>query len=260
LVATAAKTDYYEVLGVERDADEEAIRQAFRALARECHPDIAQAPHAEQRFRELAEAYSVLSKRESRLLYDRYGYRGRGNQGLDEALWDVGPHVERGESVHIPLELKLYEAEQGTRRLVRYEVAVRCDACAGRGVAGEPDPDCEVCGGTGRQQDVADLDVASLLQVAPCPVCGSACKHCGRSGMVSSERRLRLAIPPGIEDCAQLRVSGEGHYGGWGSVPGDLLVHVSVLPGPRDPRLVRYTAFILLIAALATLVVYVATH
>jgi molecular chaperone DnaJ len=259
-MATAAKMDYYEVLGVERDADEEAIRQAFRDLARACHPDVAQAPDAEQRFRELAEAYSVLSKRESRLLYDRYGYRGRGNQGFDEALSDVRPHVERGESVHIPLELRPYEAEQGTRRLVRYEVTVRCDACMGRGGVGEPDPDCTVCGGTGREQEVADLDVARVLQVVPCRACGSACEQCGRSGMVSSERRLRVVIPPGIEDCAQLRVGGEGHYGGWGAIPGDLLVNVTVLPEPRDPRLVRYAAFILLIAALATLVVYVATH
>jgi molecular chaperone DnaJ len=259
-MATAAKTDYYEVLGVERDADEEAIRRAFRALARECHPDVAQAPETEQRFRELAEAYSVLSKRESRLLYDRYGYRGRGNQGFDEALWDVRPYVERGESVHIPLELKPYEAHQGTRRLVRYEVAVRCDACAGRGGVGEPDPDCEVCGGTGRQREVEDLDVARILQVAPCPVCGSACEQCGRTGMVLSERRLRVVIPRGVVDGAQLRVSGDGHYGGWGSVPGDLLVDVTVLPEPRDPRLVRYAALMLLIAALATLVVYVASH
>jgi molecular chaperone DnaJ len=259
-LATAAKTDYYEVLGVERDADEEAIRQAFRALARECHPDVARSPDAEQRFRELAEAYSVLSKRESRLLYDRYGYRGRANQGFDEALSDVRRHVKRGESVHIPLELKLYEAEQGTRRLVRYEATVRCHACVGRGAVGEPDPDCEVCGGTGRQREVADLDVARILQLAPCPACGNACEHCGGSGMVSSERRLRLVIPRGVVDGAQPRVSGEGHYGGWGSVPGDLLVDVTVLPEPRDPRLVRYAALVLLIAALATLVVYVASH
>jgi molecular chaperone DnaJ len=259
-MAAAAKSDYYEVLGVERDADEEAIRRAFHTLARECHPDVARVPDGEQRFRELAEAYSVLSKRESRLLYDRYGYRGRGNQGFDEALWEARPQVERGASVHIPLELKAYEADEGTRRLVHYEVTTRCDVCVGRGVVGEPDPNCEVCGGTGRQQEAADLDVARILQLATCPACGAACEHCGRSGMVSTERRLRLVIPPGVISGSQLRVSGEGHYGSWGSIPGDLLIDVSVLPEPRDPRLVRYAAVMLLLAAVVTLVVYVAAH
>lgn len=102
-----AKRDYYAVLGVSRDADDEAIRRAFHGLARDWHPDVADAPDAEARFRELAEAYSVLSKRESRLLYDRYGYRGRGNQGFDEALWEARPsEVVRGENIITELEVR----------------------------------------------------------------------------------------------------------------------------------------------------------
>ena len=260
-MATLAKTDYYEVLGVARDADEEAIRRAFHALARECHPDVSRAPDAELRFRELSEAYSVLSKRESRLLYDRYGYRGRGNQGFDEALWEARPRVERGENVHSALELKSFEADEGARRLVRYEATARCNGCMGRGIIGELDPDCEVCGGTGRRRAVADLDVARILQIATCPACGGVtCQLCEGTGMTSTERRIRLIIPPGVDDGAQLRVSGDGHYAGLGSSPGDLLVDVSVLPEPRDPRVVRYLAFALLVVAVATLVVYVVSH
>jgi molecular chaperone DnaJ len=260
-MATAAKTDYYEVLGVARDADEESIRRAFHALARECHPDVSSAPDAEPRFRELAEAYSVLSKRESRLLYDRYGYRGRGNQGFDEVLWESRPRMGRGENVHTALELKSFEADEGTRRLVRYEADLRCNGCMGRGIVGEPDPGCTVCDGTGRRREVAELDVARLIQITTCPACGSeTCLHCEGTGMISGERRIRLLIPPGVENGAQLRVSGDGHYAGLGSIPGDLLVDVRVLPEPRDPRVVRYMAFMLLVVAVGALVAYVLSH
>jgi DnaJ-class molecular chaperone len=218
-MASAAKKDYYEVLGVERDADEEAIRRAFHALARECHPDVSHAPGAEGRFRDLSEAYSVLSKHESRLLYDRYGYRGQGNRAFDEALWDKRPGVERGENVHTALELKSFEADEGTRRLVRYEADARCPACG-----------------------------------------GETCPSCEGTGVTSVERRIRLLIPPGVVDGAQLRVSGDGHYAGLGSIPGDLLVDVRVLPEPRDPRVVRYLALMLSVISMAALVVYVVSH
>lgn len=253
------KRDYYEVLGVDRDADVEAIRRAFHALARDWHPDVADVPDAEERFRELAEAYSVLSRREARLLYDRYGYRGRGNQGFDEALWEARPRfAPRGENVHVEIELKSFEAAEGTRRIVSYEALARCNACMGRGSAGLPDPECEYCGGTGRKRTVAHLDAANLLQVEPCPACiGEPCARCEGTGTVRVERRLRLVIPPGVEEGTQLRVGGDGDDAGAGSIPGDLLVGVHVLPPPRDPRVVRYAAFLLLIVAIATLVLYV---
>src|SRR3954465_7363237 len=106
-MAAVAKRDYYEVLGLPRNADADSIKRAFHSLARNWHPDVADAPDAEARFRELAEAYAVLSKQDARLLYDRYGYRGRGNQGFDEALWEARPHAPiRGENVHLPIELR----------------------------------------------------------------------------------------------------------------------------------------------------------
>ncbi len=258
-VAAVNKRDYYEVLGLDRDADGETIKRAFHALARDWHPDVANAPDAEVRFRELAEAYAVLSKREARLLYDRYGYRGRGNQGFDEALWEARPAVAaRGENIHVGIELRSIEAAEGTRRLVHYEAVVRCKACMGRGSVGLPDPECEYCGGTGRKRTVSNLEVANLLQIEPCPACiAEPCSQCGGEGTVSAERRIRLLVPPGVQDGAQLRVSGDGNDAGAGSIPGDLLVRVKVIPPPRDPRFVRYTAFVLLILAIATLVLYV---
>jgi len=255
-----AKRDYYEVLGVSHDADEGAIRRAFHKLAREWHPDVADAPDAEARFRELAEAYSVLSKREARVLYDRYGYRGRGNQGFDEAVWEARPpEVVRGDNIHTDLEVRSFEAEEGTRRILTFHAIVRCTACMGRGTLGLPDPDCEYCLGTGTKKSalLAYFDDADG-GVQPCPVCVSqACARCNGEGTIERERRIRLRIPPGVEDGTQLRVSGDGHDAGAGSLPGDLLVRVHVLPPPKDPRAVRYIALALLVVAVAALLLYV---
>ena len=251
-MVAAVKRDYYEVLGVPRDADEEEIRRAFQAQARDWHPDVAEGPEAEERFRELAEAYSVLSRREARALYDRYGYRGRGNQGVED-----GSDSARGEDVHAELELQSFEAEEGTRRLISFHVVARCTACMGHGYLGQPDPECEYCLGTGRKRTVSNVDSAQMLELQPCPACiRELCAQCGGRGRVDAERRLRLRIPPGIVEGTQLRVAGDGNDGGAGSVPGDLLVRVHVLPPPRDPRLVRYLALVLLIVAAATLVLY----
>ena len=258
-MVAVAKRDYYEVLGVSRDADEQSIRRAFHALARDWHPDVADAPDAEARFRELAEAYSVLSKREARLLYDRYGYRGRGNQGFDEALWEARPpEVARGENIHTELEVRSFEAEEGTRRLITFHAIVRCTACMGRGSLSLPDPECEYCLGTGRKRTVSNLEVAHILQVEACPACvGEPCPRCEGRGTVETERKIRLRIPAGVDDGTQLRVSGDGNDAGAGSVPGDLLVRVYVLPPPKDPRAVRYIAFALLLVAVAALALYV---
>jgi molecular chaperone DnaJ len=255
---SALKRDYYEVLGLSRDADDDAIKRAFHTQARACHPDVAADPSAEERFRELAEAYSVLSKREARLLYDRYGYRGRGNQGFDESLWEARPQsATRGENVHLGLSLRSFEAQEGTRRVVSYDTVARCLTCMGRGFVGLPDPECEYCGGTGSKRTFSHLEAARLLQVEPCPACvAEECSHCGGAGTIAQERRLRLVIPPGIEDGTQLRVGGDGNDAGAGSIPGDLLVRVKVLPPPRDPRVVRYAAFCLLLVAAATLLLY----
>lgn len=254
-----AKRDYYEVLGVSPEADSDSIRRAFHDLARDWHPDVAEAPDAEARFRELAEAYSVLSRREARLLYDRYGYRGRGNEGPGEAFWDARPgDLVRGANVQTELEVRSFEAEKGTRRVLTFQASVRCTACAGRGTLGVPDAGCEYCLGTGRKRTVSHVDVAQIVQPEPCPACVTEpCPQCGGQGTVETERRIRLRIPGGVSDGAQLRATGEGNDAGAGSVPGDLFVHLHVLPPPKDSRAVRYIAFALLLIAVAALVVYV---
>ena len=123
----------------------------------------------------------------------------------------------RGENVHIAIELRNFEAVEGTRRVVHYEAAVRCEACWGRGSLGLPDPECDACGGSGRKRTVSHLDVANLLQIEPCPACvGEACSQCGGDGIVSAERRIRLVVPPGVQDGAQLRVGGDGNDAGAG--------------------------------------------
>ena len=156
------------------------------------------------------------------------------------------------------IELRSFEASEGARQIVSYEAVARCKACMGRGSVGLPDPECDYCGGTGRKRTLSSLEVAHLLQIEPCPECvAEACSQCGGEGTVTAERRIRLVVPPGVQDGAQLRVGGDGHDAGAGSIPGDLLVSVKVLPPPRDPRPVRYAALVLLIAAVATLVLYI---
>ena len=269
-----AKRDYYEVLGVSPDADDQAIRRAFYGLARDWHPDVADAPDAEARFRELAEAYSVLSKRESRVLYDRYGYRGRDNHGFDAGFQqaedaptgfeaertqpEARPStVVRGANISTGLAVRSFEAEEGTRRLITFHARIRCTACMGRGSLSLPDPECEYCLGSGRKRKVSSIDVAQVLQVERCPACvEEPCPRCEGQGTVEAERRIRLRIPPGVDDGVLLRVSGDGDDAGAGSVPGDLLVRLHVLPPPKDPRAVRSIAFALLLVAVAALAVY----
>lgn len=229
------KRDYYEVLGVPNDADDEAIRDAFRALARDWHPDVAEAPDAEVHFRELAEAYSVLSRPESRLLYDRHGYRGRGNQSLQGVSFeDALNELRRGQDVQLDLELRSFESEQGGRPIVEFRTEGRCVECLGTGVELGT---AQATNGNGSE--------------------GSTCSRCGGAGVVEVERRLRVVLPPGLGDGAQLRIAGEGADAGADSIPGDLLIKVHVLPPPRDPRTVRYIALVLLVIAVAALAVYV---
>jgi molecular chaperone DnaJ len=226
----AVKRDYYEVLGVPRDADEHTIERAFQDRAREYHPDVVDDHEADERFRELTEAYSVLASPETRNIYDSRGYRGWGDPAFEEALAAAGVEApRRGENVHLDLELRDFEARDGTRRLVRYPVAVRCRACMGHGSVHVADPESDL------------LD---------------PCLRCDGRGVVETEQQVRLRIPAGLQDEAQLRVRGEGNDAGAGSVPGDLLVHVHILPSPKDPPFIRYAAFALLALAVVTLIVY----
>jgi molecular chaperone DnaJ len=231
--------DYYEILGVSRDADDAAIRDAFHEQARRWHPDLADSPEAEERFRELAEAYSVLSRREARALYD---------QQIVVASTGVA-------DVRLELNVRWFEAAQGARRVVAYPVQEPCPNCLGRGALGEPDADCELCAGTGYDRTSA-REGSDVLD--PCPAClGDPCPECEGTGTVAGKRRLRVSTPGAVEDGTWLRVKGEGHTPGPGIPPGDLFVHLNVREPPAERRAVRYLALALMVAAVLALVVYV---
>lgn len=164
--------------------------------------------------------------------------------------------AERGSAVLAEIDLRDYEARDGTSRVVRYAASLPCAECGGAGIAGEPDPDCPECGGTGRIVDAA-VATAGLVRYEGCATCETQiCPRCGGDGREEGERHLRVRIPAGIEDGSQLRVAGEGDAGPRGGPPGDLLLDVHLVPPPRDSRLIRYLAAGLFLVAVALLVGY----
>jgi molecular chaperone DnaJ len=241
---TRTKHDYYEVLGVSRTAGEEEIRKAFRALARRLHPDVSKEPDAEDRFREVTAAYGVLSKPTARFLYDRFGYRGRGE--------GFGPRGRRASRVVAEVEIDPIEADRGTRRQVRFATEEECDLCRGNGaVPGTATRHCETCGGKGRLRISAGLGVGRWLQIETCPDCAGlgriferTCPECHGAGRVTRRRELTVRIPPGVEDGTRLRVVGEQEE--------DHLL-VRILPGVMDAPLVRWAATLLLVFAVGLL-------
>ena len=256
--------DYYEVLGVARAADEGEIKRAFRRLARELHPDVSTAPDAQERFREVVEAYEVLSKRETRELYDRFGHSGLRGGGFTPTQFDFGslndlfaaffgddlfgvggrPARSRGADLAVQVEIKLVDAASGIKRDVPFPVAVTCGTCSGSGAAPGTSPVvCETCGGAGRLQRVSRSAFGEFVRTQTCPACRGAgqrieqpCPDCRGEGRRVEERTLGVEIPPGIHDGQQIRISGEGHAGGGGARAGDVYVEVRVKP---DPRFVR---------------------
>jgi molecular chaperone DnaJ len=263
-VATTER-DYYEVLGVARDANETEIKKAFRGLARTLHPDVSSAPDAEERFREVVEAYEVLSKPESRQLYDRFGHAGLRGRGYEPTHFDLGDLTDifsaffgddlfsaprgrrrqrRGPDVAAQVEIDLVEAANGTTRSVPFPVTLACDVCAGSGVEpGKQAQTCETCGGSGQLAQVSRNAFGEFRRVRACPSCAGAglvithpCRACEGSGRRVEQRDLRVEIPPGIHDGQRIRLSGEGHAGELGARAGDLYVQVRVRP---DERFVR---------------------
>lgn len=254
--------DYYEVLGVPRDADEGAIKRAFRRLARELHPDVSDAPDAHERFREVVEAYEVLSKRETRDLYDRFGHAGLRSGGFQPGHFDFGSLSDlfaaffgddliggraarsRGADLAAEVEIDLADAAKGVNREVPFEVAVVCSRCEGNGAdPGSAITTCPTCGGLGRLQQVSRSVFGEFVRTQTCPACAGTCRRietpctaCDGAGRVLEERTLQVDIPAGIHDGQQIRLSGEGHAGALGARAGDVYVRVHIRP---DPRFVR---------------------
>jgi molecular chaperone DnaJ len=256
--------DYYELLGVARDASGDEIKKAFRRLARELHPDVSEAPDAEQRFREVVEAYEVLSNTERRQLYDRFGHAGLRGGGFEPSSFDLGSLSDlfsaffgddlfgvggrtgraRGADIAARVEIDLTEVATGTKREVPFGVAVPCDRCSGGGA--EPDTPvrtCPTCGGSGRVRQVSRSVFGEFVRAGTCPTCSGAgrliehpCEKCDGAGRVIEERTIEVEIPSGIHDGQRIRLSGEGHAGTAGARAGDVYVEVHVRP---DERFVR---------------------
>jgi molecular chaperone DnaJ len=256
--------DYYELLGIPRDADDGQLKKAFRRLARELHPDVSDAPDAEERFREVAEAYEVLSNPETRQLYDRYGHAGLRSGGFTPGQFDFGTLSDlfsaffgddifgvgtrgaraRGGDIAADVEITLQEAAQGVTREVPFQVAITCGACAGSGIEPGTQPDtCPTCGGAGRLQQISRSVFGEFVRTQTCPSCSGQgvvvrhpCGTCDGSGRVVDQRTRDVQIPPGIHDGQRIRLSGEGHAGTFGGRAGDVYVLVHVA---EDPRFVR---------------------
>jgi molecular chaperone DnaJ len=257
--------DYYELLGVPRDADDAQIKKAFRQLARKLHPDVSDDPDAEERFKQVAEAYEVLSNKETRQIYDRYGHAGLRRGGFEPHFADFGNLGDifsaffgedvfgaasrrraraRGGDVAVELEIDLVDAAQGVRREVAFRAAVPCDTCGGNGARpGSRPVVCPVCGGAGRVQQVSRTVFGEFVRTQTCARCGGdghvveqPCPDCDGAGRQLQERRLDVEIPEGIHDGQRIRIGGQGHAAGVGGHPGDLYVLVHVRPDPRFQR------------------------
>ncbi len=256
--------DPYDVLGVQRDASEQQIKKAFRQLARELHPDVnAHDPQAEEKFKEAAEAYEILSDGERRATYDRYGHEGLRSGGyapnfdgfgsigdLFDAFFGAGsPFGGRsgpasGEDAAVAVELDLAEAATGARVEVSFEAVERCEHCHGNGAEpGTPIHTCERCGGSGQLQALTRTPFGQMMRRVACETCrgdgrmaAQPCGECRGHGRKVGRRSLEVDVPAGIADGQRIRLGQRGHAGGAGALEGDLYVLVRVR---EDERFVR---------------------
>ncbi|MBN1110314.1 MAG: molecular chaperone DnaJ [Methanomassiliicoccales archaeon] len=265
----AEKRDYYEVLGVDRRAGEEDIKKAYRQLARQYHPDVTKEDPkmAEERFKEISEAYEVLMDPEKKQLYDKYGHAGVnsqfqgggfnwsdfthqsdlrdifGDMGFGGSIFDMffgggrtrGPH--QGQSLRYDLDITLEEAAEGLNKKITLPLTVKCEACGGTGSKSGKEEVCPQCRGTGQVQKVERRGYSQFISIGPCPHCKGTgkdikdpCPECDGEGWVRKRKTISLDIPKGADTGMRLRVKGAGEPSPDGGQPGDLFVVVNVRP------------------------------
>ncbi|MEO8328724.1 MAG: molecular chaperone DnaJ [Candidatus Nanopelagicales bacterium] len=248
-------TDYYEVLGVARDASQDDIKRAYRRLARELHPDIN--PGAEERFKQVATAYEVLSDATKRRRYDMGGDANAAFAGGGFGFGDImdaffgqsgtrGPRLRRarGQDALIHVDVELVEAAFGATREITLDTAVACTTCHGAGTQPGTEPaTCDMCGGRGDIQQVQRSFLGQVMTSRPCPQCHGfgiviphPCHECSGDGRVQTRRTLTVRIPSGVDTGTRIQLAGEGEVGFGGGEPGDLYLEVLVLEHPLFHR------------------------
>jgi molecular chaperone DnaJ len=262
--------DYYEVLGVDRATSEAEIKKAFRVLARELHPDVNRHdPEAEEKFKEAAEAYEVLSDPDRRRTYDAFGHEGLRTGGwspnaagfgsvedIFEAFFGRGDPLfgelfgfgsqgpAPGADVAARIEIGLEAVLTGAKREVAFEAVSRCERCRGNGAEpGTPIRTCETCGGAGHLRQINRTAFGQMIRTGACSACEGTgkipeepCSECGGKGRTVRERTWEVEIPPGIESGQRIRITGAGHAGDTGAPAGDLYVQVLVADDERFLR------------------------
>jgi molecular chaperone DnaJ len=260
----ADKRDYYEVLGISRSASQDEIKKAFRDLARQFHPDVNNSPDAEDKFKEINEAYGVLSDTDKRAAYDRYGFSGVNTQGMpDYSNMDLSDLFEtlfgfggmggfggagnmrrrqnaprRGADISGRLKLTFEEAVFGAEKEVEITRNERCSVCDGTGAEPGTEPvTCQTCKGQGEVRQVQQTFLGSMVQVVTCPTCAgrgklveNPCRNCRGSGLERKTRTKKVSIPAGVDDGNQIRMVGEGQPGANGGPNGNFFLELDVAP------------------------------
>jgi len=250
--------DYYDVLGVGRGAGDDELKAAFRKLARQYHPDVSKEAHAEEKFKEINEAYGVLSDATKRARYDRYGRAGLGNMGgfhdytvdfadiFDELFGQFGfsggrgsrRAPRRGRDLQMSMTLAFEEAVFGAEKEIDFEREDTCSRCKGSGAEPGTSPNrCSTCGGQGEVRQVRQTILGQMMQTSSCPTCGgrgetisSPCRTCRGNGLERRKIHKSVEIPPGVDAGTQVRLAGEGEPGMNGGPSGSLFLVLDVQP------------------------------